>query len=366
MSVPDLECAADLESMVMKSLATLADVAELAGVSRATASLALNGQPGPSAGTVEKVRQVADELGYRPSAKARRLRGAKSHCVALLTSAPEEVVGNESSFSFQIALAIPLSKLLLSQGYSMLLVPPLQSTTQLDGLDVDAAVVVEPRENDPIIEELRHRGVRTITVGEVPDLAVDGVVSRGFSGADVVIEHLLAVGSKNVVVVLAEDMNSVSFDVLRYVDEKRGTVDQGSSPSVEIRTLTVEIDAEGAEAKKAIGRHLQAHPEVDSIYAPTDLLAVAAQEAAGDLGLDIPGDLRVATNFNGPRAQQASPSLTAVDIDTDSVARACTELILDCVDDSGEVNDGAGDEVKRIRVPRPQLVVRDSTSPSAN
>ncbi|WP_414119597.1 LacI family DNA-binding transcriptional regulator [Corynebacterium nuruki] len=349
--------------------ATLADVATAAGVSRSTASLVLNGQPGPARATVEKVQQIADELGYRPDVRARRLRGAKSHCVALLTTVPEAVAGDESGYSFQIALAVPLSRLLLARGYSMLLVPPLQDIRQLDDLDMDAAVIVEPRSGEPFTAELHRRGVKTVAVGDAPGLEVDGVVDRGASGADVMLAHLRDAGARRIGVLLGEVDNAVTVSVRDYLRQVAGGASAGvgattdhtastDSPAhpdntVDYRVSTCQVDR--AAAKAAAHELLTDHPETDAVYAPTDLMALGVLDAAADLGRVVPGDLLVATNFNGPRALGATPPLTSLDLDMTAVAEACAQLIIESVDG------GVADGVLRQEVRQPGLVVRDST-----
>lgn len=335
--------------------ATLADVAVAAGVSRSTASLVLNGRPGPARATMEKVQQAADELNYRPDVRARRLRGAKSHCVALLTTVPEAVAGDESGYSFQIALAVPLSRLLLARGYSMLLVPPLQNIRQLDDLDMDAAVIVEPRSGEPFTAELHRRGVKTVAVGDAPGLQVDGMVDRGASGADVMLAHLRNAGARHIGVMLSEEDNAVTVSVRNHLRQLTGDMSAGSGPDSSVEYLVTTCQVDRAAAKAAARKHLTDHPEIDAVYAPTDLLALGVLDAAADLGRVVPGDLLVATNFNGPRSLGATPPLTSLDLDMTAVAEACAELIIESVD--GDAEDG----VLRQEVPRPGLIVRAST-----
>jgi len=66
---------------------TLADVAEQAGVSPTAVSLVLNNRPGSrlSPDTADRIRQVADELGYRPNRAAQSLRLGKTRTIGLLS-----------------------------------------------------------------------------------------------------------------------------------------------------------------------------------------------------------------------------------------------------------------------------------------
>lgn len=325
-------------------------------MSRATVSLVLNDRPGPSKATRQRVRDAADRLGYRPDVRARRLRGAPSKCVALITTVPTAVAGEDSGFSFQLALALPLSRLLMARGYSMLLLPPLGGDADddeavLDSIDVDAAVIIEPREDEPLCAALRARGVRTVSVGDVPGLAVDAVVDRGHSGADVALAHLVERGARQVGVLLSQERNSVSCTVADYL--------QSAGAGLVPVTVGYAPASGGQQAGRlAARRMLQDAPDVDAVYAPTDVLALGVLQAAGELGRAVPGDLMVVTNFNGPRAREADPPVTCLDLDMAALAQACVDLL---VEHAARSSHGDGQDALRRRLAAPGLVARAST-----
>lgn len=59
-------------------------IAEKCGCSTATVSKALNGAEDVSRETAERIRRVADELGYMPNAAARSMRTSRSYCLGVL------------------------------------------------------------------------------------------------------------------------------------------------------------------------------------------------------------------------------------------------------------------------------------------
>ena len=69
-----------------KNPATITDVARLAGVSPGTVSKALNGRGALSLGTIQRIQQAADQLGYQPNALARGLLAGRTFTVGLITT----------------------------------------------------------------------------------------------------------------------------------------------------------------------------------------------------------------------------------------------------------------------------------------
>lgn len=327
---------------------TIAAVAAAAGVSTATVSMALNGKGRVNTETRDRVRKVAEELQYRPSLRARRLRGGRSNSVALVTTVPGAVVGGESNLSFLMGLALPLSRTLLEGGYSMLLLPPLPSEDQLDNIDVDGVVLIDPRENDPLCAGLRARGIEVVSVGDVPGITASGIVDRGYSGADVSISHLVDQGARHIAVLTGTEGSSVDLNVRAFVEDSR-------QPKGVNLVLADTLKTRGEDGGYELGLELlTSDPGVDAIYAPTDAVAVGVLRAAREVGRSVPDDLLVSTNFNGPRATSAEPQLTALELDLPSYAATAAQLLTECLC-------APSDEVRRATVSPPRLIAREST-----
>src|SRR4249919_791376 len=80
------------------------DVARAAGVSITTVSHALNDKPGVSEGTRRRVREVADQLGYRPDPRGRHLASGRTGLVALTVSVPTGVRTPVAEFAHNAAV----------------------------------------------------------------------------------------------------------------------------------------------------------------------------------------------------------------------------------------------------------------------
>ena len=98
--------------------ATMGDVARRLGISKAAVSYALNGQPGVSAVTRQRVLELAKELGWYPSSSARALSGAETGVIGLVLSRPSDLLTIETFF---IHFLSGIEQVLTERGSSLLL-----------------------------------------------------------------------------------------------------------------------------------------------------------------------------------------------------------------------------------------------------
>ncbi|MFV0375247.1 substrate-binding domain-containing protein [Microbacterium sp.] len=321
-------------------------MATAAGVSQATASKALNGRARVDARTRARVHQLAEELGYRPNVRAQRLRTGRSHAVALVTALPAEVVSAASELGFLLEISLPVAQACLQRGYSLMLVPPVSDLRALDALDVDGAVVLDPRVDDAIAARLQLRGVRVVTVGKASPSVSDGSLDRGPAGIDVMLRHLVERGARHVGVLLSTEPFSVTRGLLDYLE---ANADPG------VRYTVLRASAAGGEdaGYVAVRAALEADPTLDAIYAPLDAFAVGAVRAADTLGLHVPDEVMVATNYDGRRALHCSPQLTALDLHLPEMGRGAVDLLFRALD---------GEDAPEAPAPAPTVIPRASTA----
>jgi DNA-binding LacI/PurR family transcriptional regulator len=73
---------------------TISDIAQRAGVTKSAVSYALNGQPGISAQTRERILAIASAIGYQPSSAARALTVGKAGAFGLVIDRPPDTLGS--------------------------------------------------------------------------------------------------------------------------------------------------------------------------------------------------------------------------------------------------------------------------------
>jgi DNA-binding LacI/PurR family transcriptional regulator len=303
---------------------TLARVAERAGVSVSTASLAFSGSGPITPETRDKVLAAATELGYTgPNPLGRQLRRGRSGIVGV-------VIGDQPGRAFTDPVAVQvldgLVDVLGAEGLGVLLIPGVRGDAVdplLETAAMDVAVLIwGALSNDPTLDALQRRNV-PVVIGEgravegAPLVAID---DRG--GAAEAVRHLRELGHTRIAeIALPFDQHERTgpVDTARLAQADRTpTVNRlaGVRDVVE-PALTWECPASLVEhgrdaATEILGAWVPASERPTAIVAHSDLLAAGAVIGARELGLSIPQDVSVA-GFDGLDLPWLSPDvLTSV------------------------------------------------------
>ncbi|MEV7526291.1 LacI family DNA-binding transcriptional regulator [Streptomyces sp. NPDC091371] len=269
---------------------TSADVARLAGVSRATVSYVLNNAEAVriSEPTRRKVREAAEELGYVPHAAARSLRAGRTRMVLLPTS--HVPIGPlYSTFLNELQWALRRLDYTVVQYGSL-------------GLDGDEAArawaelrpvaVISPGQvalTAHGVATLKRAGARAvITMG--PD-RVPGAHALVLNHEEVgarAAAHLIERGRRRIGVVLPQEDGMELFSVPRLAGA-RAAAAAGVGAGVVVEALPMAFTEESAGALAARWRGLG----LDAVYAYNDEYAMLLMRALQDEGLRVPEDVAV-------------------------------------------------------------------------
>lgn len=304
---------------------TLGDVAELAGVHKATASRALN--PATAARvhpeTARRVREAAAELGYRPNMVARGLKKGTIASVGLIIA--------DITNPLYPPLVAATEHRLAQAGYFQLV-----ATTNVDPETERAALEnLLSRQVDGIMAAVSTAGRAECAVHAANGVPIVVIDEAGPEPNMATIETDIAAGI-NALVGLLADLGHRRFghvggpssweDPLRRVGVLRAAMTKhGLStdfPIAEARTFA--IDA-GRAATLELLRH---HPEITAVVAYNDLLAVGALHAVAELGLRCPDDVSVVGYNDFPLVGELTPALTTVHNDTRALGAAAVEMLL--------------------------------------
>ncbi|MFN8159384.1 MAG: LacI family DNA-binding transcriptional regulator [Candidatus Nanopelagicales bacterium] len=340
---------------------TLDTVAQAAGVSRMTVSNAYNRPDQLSAATRERVLAVAAELGYGgPDPAGRSLRRGRSSTIGvLLTERLPYAFTDPGLVSLLRGLAAELG----AAGQSLLLVPSEADDVGdvVRGALVDAFIVCSMLEDDEAVQAVLQRRLPLVTVGHprLPDVPFIGIDNA--RAAARVAEHLLELGHRRFGVLDLpgrdpDDTEHTDVPVRIGIRERtegfRRAVGKVARTSVTVVASDVHTYDEGVERAREL-LDVPASRRPTAVFAVTDVLALAAYDAARDLGLRIPDDLSVVGFDDIDAAARATPPLTTVSQDLEGKGRAAARAALDLV------------EGRPAKVPRlsAELEVRASTAP---
>jgi DNA-binding LacI/PurR family transcriptional regulator len=319
-------CAVKLRSRMQRI--GIKDVAAAAGVSITTVSHALNGKGRLPDETRVRVREVAEALGYRPSATARSLAGGRTGILALTVSRVAAMPFSLADFDYFAQLMNGAGTAALEEGYALVLAPSAREPDLLDRVPLDGAIVVDPVRGDPTLAHLRERGVPVVTSGREPGGPADApwVDNDHVGGTRAILDHLAASGASRVALITSPPVHSYTID--SQAAYREWCAARGIEPEVASVTGTL-TEGEGyAAALELLDRD---YPP-DGIYATLDRLALGVLLAAHARGVDVPGDLLVAGCTDSHAGRGARPALTALSLDPERIGVEAVESLIALVE----------------------------------
>lgn len=330
---------------------TITDIARIAGVSPGAVSFALNGKPGVSEETRERILRVAHEQKWRPSQAARSLVGARANAVGLALNRPARSLGTEAFFADLIAgiqAGLSDGKIGLQLRLVSSFDEELDTHRQWHAAhQVDGVILLDPRVDDPREIALAERNMPMVLVGSHPSVEgrAPAVWLDDTATARTLFDYLAALGHRSVAFVAGTaefDHTRLRSDVLRDL-EQRG-----------VSTQTVTTDFSPAVAAAVTRRLLSAPQRPTAIVYDNDVMAVAGLRVAQEMGVEVPRDLSIASFDDSVIAELVRPSLTAMTRDTFDLGERAARLLLDQIDSSERLPSRAGTD--------PVLTVRESTA----
>lgn len=331
---------------------TLDEVARVAGVSRATASRAINGGQRVSASAQQAVDDAVRTLGFVPHRAARSLASRRTDSVAVVVSEPDDRVFSDPFFAGTLR---GVNRVLSERDVQLVLLlsqPGADTARTLRYLThrhVDGAIVVSHHREDRLAEHLADIGLPCVFGGRpwsgadrVAYVDVDNV-----SGERMATEVLLERGCARVGTIAGPaDMSAAADRLAGWTQAMAAAgLDAGA---VERGDFT---EAGGEAACRAL---LARHPDLDGLVVASDLMAAGALRVLAGLGRRVPDDVAVVGFDDLGVAERLTPALTTVRQPVVEMAERATRLLLERVD-----ADADGTRPVRVVVP-PTLVRRDS------
>jgi LacI family transcriptional regulator len=308
--------------------ATIQDVAQSAGVSVSAVSKVLRDAYGVSPAMRAKVTTAIEELGYRPHAGARGMRGRSFTVGVVLTEMsspfqPEVVDGINDELgpsSFQSIMSVGGAN---AEGQK-------RSIEALVDRQVDGLVLIAPFISQSFLEQLAASIPTVVVARHGGGINYDSVVDDDYAGARLVVDHLAALGHRRIVHTSHPSGGLKRPYVLSHTARCEGYVNAmnrlGLEPDV-IETTYSEVGGHQA-AVEALGRAVAP----TAIFAGADIAALGALRAAEELGRKVPEDLTIVGYDNIYLTSIGRISLTTVDQSGQLTGATSARLLLERID----------------------------------
>ncbi|BEP14459.1 LacI family DNA-binding transcriptional regulator [Acidothermaceae bacterium B102] len=316
------------EGRGVPSQPTLEEVAAVAGVSRATASRVINGSPRVSGPAKAAVDLAVAQLGYVPNRAARQLVTRRTDSVALIVSEPETRVFSEPFFS---GVVRGISDTLAETEMHLVLLMA-QKEAQRARLEryvqnrhVDGVILLSLHGDDPLPLSLSRIGMPVVMLGR-PFVSAEGITwldADNLGGARLAVDHLLASGRRTIATITGP------LDMCAGVDRLGGYRTELEAHGIPYDEELVVVGDFTEAAGHALTEQLLARrPQLDAIFAASDLMATGALAALRSAGRRVPEDVAVIGFDDSPSAQFTDPPLTSVRQPVEEMARLTTDLLL--------------------------------------
>ncbi|MEO7123408.1 MAG: LacI family DNA-binding transcriptional regulator [Lacisediminihabitans sp.] len=309
------------------AVVTLQHVADRAGVARATASLALNGKGRMTEETRERVRSVAEKLGYAANPTARNLRAARSGSIGLYVP--------DHTLSFRYYMDVAFGAVERAQEADLLVtLMPVVVTPHSSFLDhLDGFIMIDPFDEDPMVRRLLE-GRRPVVSGERAPVDMPApfatVYSDHVAGIRLLLDHLWDQGSRSPTAILPGS----SLEWGRQM--RRGYEQWCAEKGIEARFLVAPFQMSAAELRDSCDKLLTAPGGMDAIITSTEGTAVIARDAIRSAGMVIGRDILLASYVDSDPLSMTEPSITALNLRPREFGRQCVTLLLDGISDAAE------------------------------
>jgi LacI family transcriptional regulator len=330
---------------------TIADVASHAQVSVTAVSKVINNAYGVSPAMKDKVKTAIQELGYRPQAVARGMRG-RTFTIGLVLPHIRNPFFADILDGLTAHLHTTDYQAFMIQGGATRKVEQ-RAVDALLSRQVDGIIMVAPLASKARLEDVAQDKPLVVLARHERSPHYDSVYDDDEAGAELVVTHLIHLGHRRIAHITHQDDSLARpaelLHTIRSTTYERVMREHGLADEIAIATSYYNEQGGYDGTRELLART----PRPTAIFAGADQAALGALAAIHQAGLTVPADISVAGYDNTHLAALPNIALTSIDQDGHEMGRAAGKLLLERVE-------GRMTPV-RFTV-TPSLVVRASTA----
>ena len=310
-----------------RSQPTIEQVATAAGVSRATVSRVINGSPKVSDSARSAVSHAVEQLGYVPNRAARSLVTRRTDSIALVVEEPESRLFADPFFARTVR---GMSGVLAERDLQLVLLMA-QSTSErarvqryLTGGHIDGVLVLSHHGNYELPISLKRDGIPVVLGGRPTSrIAISYVDADNTGGAHEAVAHLIERGRQRVATISGPNDMGAGVDRLRgyraALEEAGMEYDEG---------LVEPGDFSRESGERAMEALIERRPDLDAVFAASDLMAAGALRMLKERGRSIPGNVALVGFDDSVTARTTDPQLTTVRQPVEHFGREMAHMLL--------------------------------------
>lgn len=336
----------------MNKRVTIVDVAARAGVAISSASAALNGRPGVSESTRQRVRDAATELSFVPSLRGKSLSAKRAFAVGLVVQRETHVLESDPFFGSFIG---GIEEELSVRGYALVLQMGKDQEQTLSRYRqlaadrrVDGVFLNELQVNDPRIPLLKKLGLPAVAINaDLAEFPLPAVRQDGLEALGELVDHLAQLGHRTISFVTgpSEFLHSNQRFTAWKEAVERAKLNCGP---------VFEGDFTYQGGRRAADALLALDDRPTAVMCANDLSAVGLIGRLQDAGIAVPSEVSV-TGFDGIElGNYIRPTLSTVAASPRRLGTAAAKLLLDVIENPKSVSD--------VEIPRATVALRGSAT----
>ncbi|EGQ8324687.1 LacI family DNA-binding transcriptional regulator [Vibrio cholerae] len=329
-------------------MATMKDIARLAGVSTSTVSHVINKSRFVSDEIAERVNNAAQQLNYAPSALARSLKMNRTKTIGML------VTTSTNPFFGEVVKGVERS--CYHQGYNLIL-----CNTEGDNQRMKASIntLLQKRVDGLLLMCSTLEGERLDVFDRYPDIPIvvmdwgpilfasDKIQDNSLQGGYMAAKHLIECGHKEIGCITGPLIRHQAQ--MRYEGYKRALAEAGIAMNPD---WIVESDFECEGGYQAFEKLYQRGKLPSALFVSNDMMAMGVIQAASQRGLRVPDDLSLIGYDDVHIAKFMTPALTTIHQPKYRLGKAAIDTLLYRLENP--------DTTAQVVQLEPTLVVRSS------
>ncbi len=306
---------------------TIRDVAAAAGVSPATVSLVYNDKGEVAAKTRERVLAAGGRLGYQPGWISKVFRSGRTNVIGVAVQHSSTSVWEHTYLSYYRGIIAGAAMEALEHGYTVTAMRVAADGSFDDRFSLDGVIIVDPRRDDPFVRAALAHGLAVIAEGgylsDPPDGRLRSVRAQVETGVPLALDELYRLGARR-----PAFFRGPAYDL--YTDMSLAAYTAWcAAHDIEPFEYAVREDHRPIDGARDLlsGEH----GAFDGVYCLNNTYGGATIAAAAELGLGIPGDLRVAVAAEAHEAA-VDPRLVYLTLDPVESGARCARLLIGLIE----------------------------------